>query len=171
MFRVIRMTRTRKAGKNNKKNPFKGMVGMRSHDIRGSTRSNRRVKNPNSLKEWHTQIQNVIKQQQRESELLGISGRAHAAFHGNTKSTLPARASKAERNAATYQRLIGELASLEGRGHLSNANKNRRNTLRNAVREYAPNLQFGGGTRRRQRSQRGGACPCSAGLPQLPLMS
>lgn len=103
------------------------------------------MKNAENLAEWHNQIKNVLKQQQRESELLGISGRARAAFNGNNKSSLPAAASKAERNAATYQRLMGELASLEGRGHLSNANKKRVANLQRAVKEYAPNLQIGGG--------------------------
>lgn len=145
MFHIGRMTRTQtRKGKRNNDNLFKKTVGMRSHNARGSTRSNRRMKNAENLAAWHNQIKNVLKQQQRESELLGISGRAHSAFHGNNNSNLPAHASKAQRNVATYRRLMSELASLEGRGHLSNANKTRMRNLRHAVKEYAPNLQLGG---------------------------
>jgi hypothetical protein len=152
MFRIGRMTRTRKSTQKNKNtNPFKQMVGMRSL-ARGSTRSNRRMKTAKNFAAWHNQIQNVLKQQHRETELLGISGRAHAAFHGNAESTLPAHATKAERNAAIYQRLMSELASLEVRGHHSNANKRRMANLRHAVREYAPRLWLGG-TRSKPRSK------------------
>lgn len=113
-----------------------------SHATRGNTRANRKMKHANNYLEWHNQAKNILKKAQLNTQMLGIAGRAAAAFGNEPASSLPAKASAQERSAAIRKRLLNEL------GNLKNSNKNRRNTLKRALREYGaaiPNLEQEGG--------------------------
>ncbi len=93
--------------------------------------------------------------------------------NNNNNNSKPSHATKAQRNSAIYQRLVGELASLEGRHRLSKEDENRKELLKKIKNQYAPrlNLRGGGHTRRRQRG--GGCAACSAGAvppPQFPKL-
>ena len=176
------MTRTRKASKKEKNdNPFR-QNGIRSL-VPGLTHSTEKMKNRYNHPRWHKQFHNRTGPQFKHGQLLQIIGRAENAFkesnrhmknnnnNNNNNNNKPSHATKAQRNSAIYQRLMGELASLEGRHRLSKEDENRKKTLKNAVKEYAPSLNFRGGGHTRRRKQRGGGCACSGGtMPQLPKL-
>jgi hypothetical protein len=108
---------------------------MKSH-VRGNTRSNRGMKNKNNWPAWHSQMDNILKRAQMNSEQLRVAGKAANAYGNQPASSLPPAANKAERNAATRRRLMDELVDLEMKKHRSNENNSRIRNLKYALSRF-----------------------------------
>ncbi len=91
------------------------------------------MKNKNNSPAWHSQMDNILKRAQMNSEMMRVAGKAANVYGHQPASSLPPAASKAERNAAARRRHLDELVDLEMKKHRSNENNARIRNLKNVI--------------------------------------